>query len=69
MTHDVQEAVLLADRAVVLTEGKITLDVLVGLTRPRDPAQPAFQELRARLLAELGADEPRPAAMAKTRTA
>jgi sulfonate transport system ATP-binding protein len=57
VTHDVQEAVLLADRAVVLTEGKITLDVPVGLPRPRDPARPAFQRLRTRLLAELGVDE------------
>ena len=57
VTHDVQEAVLLADRAVVLTEGKIALDVPVGLPRPRDPARPAFQRLRTRLLAELGVDE------------
>jgi sulfonate transport system ATP-binding protein len=57
VTHDVQEAVLLADRAVVLTEGKISLDVPVGLPRPRDPAQPAFQRLRTRLLAELGVDD------------
>ena len=64
VTHDVQEAVLLADRAVVLTEGKITLDVPVGLPRPRDPAEPAFQELRTRLLVELGVDEPRLAAAA-----
>lgn len=53
---------------MVLTEGKITLDVPVGLPRPRDPAQPAFQEL-ARLPAGLGVDELRSAAMAETRTA
>jgi sulfonate transport system ATP-binding protein len=57
VTHDVQEAVMLADRAEVLTEGKITLDLPVDLPRPRDPAQPAFQRLRSRLLAELGVDE------------
>ena len=54
---------------MVLTEGKITLGVPAGLPRPRDPAQPAFQELRTRLLAGLGVDELRSAAMAETRTA
>ncbi len=58
VTHDVQEAVLLADRAVVLTEGRITLDVPVELARPRDPALPAFQALRRQLLAELGVADP-----------
>jgi len=57
VTHDVQEAVMLADRAVVLTEGTISLDVPVGLPRPRDPGQPPFQRLRTRLLAELGVNE------------
>lgn len=57
VTHDVQEAVMLADRAVVLTEGRISLDMPVALPRLRDPAQPAFQRLRTRLLAELGVDE------------
>lgn len=57
VTHDVQEAVMLADRAVVLTEGRISLDVPVALPRLRDPAEPAFQRLRTRLLAELGVDE------------
>jgi len=35
--------------------------VPVGLPCCRDPAQPGFQELRTRLLAELGAGEPRTA--------
>ncbi len=58
VTHDVQEAVLLADRAVVLTDGKITLDVPAGLPRPRDPAQPAFQELRTRHAGRLRRSRP-----------
>ena len=54
VTHDVDEAILLADRALVLADGVIALDVPVELDRPRDPAQPGFFELRSRLLRELG---------------
>jgi sulfonate transport system ATP-binding protein len=57
VTHDVDEAVLLADRALVLCDGKISLDVSVRLARPRDRGHPGFAELRSRLLAELGVDE------------
>jgi sulfonate transport system ATP-binding protein len=58
VTHDVDEAILLADRALVLADGKIALDVPVGLDRPRDPGQPGFLELRSRLLRELGVADP-----------
>jgi sulfonate transport system ATP-binding protein len=54
VTHDVQEAILLADRVVVLDSGEITFDTPVDLDRPRDPADPGFLELRALLLRELG---------------
>jgi sulfonate transport system ATP-binding protein len=54
VTHDVDEAILLADRALVLTDGQISLDVPVPLSRPRDPSQPGFLELRNLLLRELG---------------
>jgi sulfonate transport system ATP-binding protein len=54
VTHDVDEAILLADRALVLVDGRIALDVPIGLDRPRDPGQPGFLELRSRLLRELG---------------
>jgi sulfonate transport system ATP-binding protein len=57
VTHDVDEAILLADRAVVLVDGQITLDVRVELDKPRDRGHPGFVELRSRLLAELGVDE------------
>jgi sulfonate transport system ATP-binding protein len=58
VTHDVDEAILLADRALVLKDGKITLDAEVGLTRPRDRGHPGFIALRNRLLGELGIREP-----------
>ncbi|WP_079008514.1 ABC transporter ATP-binding protein [Streptomyces sp. XY431] len=54
VTHDVDEAVRLADRVAVLRDGKLVRDQHVGVARPRDPADPAFAELRRRLLADLG---------------
>jgi sulfonate transport system ATP-binding protein len=58
VTHDVDEAILLADRAVVLVDGHLTLDVQIDLDRPRWRGDPGFVELRNRLLAELGVEEP-----------
>src|SRR5580658_5511927 len=57
VTHDVDEAIILADRALVLSGGQLTLDLPVELDRPRDRGHPAFIELRNRLLAELGVPE------------
>jgi ABC-type glutathione transport system ATPase component len=47
-----------ADRALVLVDGRITLDLPVSLARPRDRGHPGFIALRSRLLAELGVTEP-----------
>jgi sulfonate transport system ATP-binding protein len=55
VTHDVDEAILLADRVLVLTDGAITVDLPVRLDRPRDRSHVEFTALRARLLEELGA--------------
>jgi sulfonate transport system ATP-binding protein len=62
VTHDVDEAVVLADRVVVLTDGRLSLDVRVDLPAPRARDSEAFLHLRRRLLAELGvpADDERP---------
>jgi sulfonate transport system ATP-binding protein len=57
VTHDVDEALLLADRVLVLAGGVISLDVPVGLSRPRDRGDHEFTSMRARLLRELGASE------------
>ncbi len=55
VTHDVDEALALADRALVLRSGLISYSAAVNAPRPRDRAVPELARLRARLLAELGA--------------
>ena len=57
VTHDVDEAVLLADRVLVLDGGRIAADIPVDLPRPRAHADAGFAALRRRLLAELGVDQ------------
>ena len=54
VTHDVDEALTLADRAIVLDKGRIRLDLPIPLARPRHHADPLFERLRTRLLEELG---------------
>jgi sulfonate transport system ATP-binding protein len=58
VTHDVDEAILLADRILVLSNGTIDVDLPVNLPKPRDRADPQFAALRVRLLAELGVGTP-----------
>lgn len=57
VTHDVEEALLLADRVVVMREGVISREVRVNLPRPRNMTDPVFVELRSQLLDWLGALE------------
>ncbi|MFE1601039.1 ABC transporter ATP-binding protein [Methylobacterium sp. ID0610] len=54
VTHDVDEAILLSDRILVLAGGGIRFDARIPLRRPRQRLDQAFAALRARLLAELG---------------
>ncbi|WP_395452758.1 ABC transporter ATP-binding protein [Azospirillum melinis] len=68
VTHDVDEALLLADRAVVMSDGKIAADIPIPLARPRRHGDPGFIALRSRLLAELGVDEEHLAAREPQRT-
>jgi ABC-type nitrate/sulfonate/bicarbonate transport system ATPase subunit len=64
VTHDVEEAVLLADRVVLLSPrpGRIVEAIDVSLPRPRERDDDAVVELRERALRVLGADEPVPPA-------
>src|SRR5215468_9820409 len=56
VTHNVAEAVYLADRVIVMTPhpGKIRTEVKVTLARPRDPLSVAFLDHQKQLLAHLG---------------
>jgi sulfonate transport system ATP-binding protein len=54
VTHDVDEAILLADRVVVLRGGRLSLDVRIDRPELRSRVGPAFASLRQELLAELG---------------
>lgn len=47
VTHDVDEAILLADRVIVLANGKIAEQLSIDLPRARDTGQEGFQEIRA----------------------
>lgn len=53
VTHDVDEAVMLADRIVVLEEGRLTLDVSVDLPRPRRRGAPEAEAIAHRILDRL----------------
>jgi sulfonate transport system ATP-binding protein len=53
VTHDVQEALALADRVLLVEDGRITLDLPVPLPRPRQRGDKAFAELEQQLLSRL----------------
>jgi ABC-type nitrate/sulfonate/bicarbonate transport system ATPase subunit len=56
ITHDVEEAIHLADRILVLSRRPATIQATfaVGLARPRDLASPEVARLKAAILRELG---------------
>lgn len=56
VTHDVDEALLLADRILVLREGTIAEDHRVPLPHPRRTSHPDFERLRLSLLRSLGVE-------------
>lgn len=50
VTHDVSEAVALADRVILLEDGRVALDERIDLPRPRHRGHPAFASLEERIL-------------------
>jgi sulfonate transport system ATP-binding protein len=50
VTHDVQEAVALADRVILIEDGRITLDEHIDLPRPRARGNPLFAQWEERIL-------------------
>ena len=50
VTHDVQEAVALADRVILIEDGQIALDQRIDLPRPRSHGDAAFAALEKRIL-------------------
>lgn len=61
VTHDVSEAVAMADRVLLIEEGKIGLDLTVDLPRPRRLGSVKLAELEAEVLARVmkrGSEEP-----------
>lgn len=55
ITHNIEEAVYLAERVLILTNkpARIREEVLIDLPRPRDVADPKFLELRRRITSQI----------------
>lgn len=49
VTHNIEEAVFLGDRILILSEkpARIVADIPISLARPRDPLSPEFTQIRA----------------------
>jgi sulfonate transport system ATP-binding protein len=57
VTHDVDEAIALADRVLVLADGKFIAERRITLPRKRHVSTPEFVALRQYFLQKLGVDE------------
>ena len=57
VTHDVGEALALADRVLVIDAGRVALDLKVDLPRPRRRGDPAVARLEGRIMDHLFNDQ------------
>ncbi|HZP49670.1 ABC transporter ATP-binding protein [Actinocrinis sp.] len=57
VTHDVDEAIVLADRVLVLDHGRLSVDLTIDLPHPRTYRDPRVAEYREQLLVALGVKE------------
>ena len=53
VTHDIEEAILLADRILILGNGAIKADIQVNLPRGRDSTSHAFNDIKRQILSHL----------------
>ena len=62
VTHNVAEAVYLADRVIVMTPhpGTVKAEIKISLPRPRDPLSAEFVDMQKELLRHLGHDHVAP---------
>lgn len=54
VTHDVEEAIALSDRVLVLDKGRFVYDRYIDISSPRDRTSPKFQAVRSEVLEALG---------------
>ena len=57
VTHDVDEAIVLADRVVVMDDGRIAHHETISVSHPRRRGDPALEAHRSQLMAQLGVDD------------
>jgi sulfonate transport system ATP-binding protein len=57
VTHDVGEAVALADRVLVIDDGRIALDITVDAPRPRHRGDARLAALEGRIIDHLFNDQ------------
>jgi sulfonate transport system ATP-binding protein len=57
VTHDVEEAILLSDGVTVLSPAGLGRYLPITMERPRARIDPRFEQLRVRVLAELGVSD------------